>query len=1068
MLDVCDLIYVLKQNNGRLRGCLVTGFIGKELSKPSTLYDNVHISINGRFVEMNCCTIEFKGEDYVRTALGDGNNQKRYIIRGNMIMFIHAYTKLGDFYQVQGTVSFTSKKDTDVVGLFNFKRRENWALEPSTVKDIEVTYWDKSARPYNFLISSVKANGIVIPQDIQNMIPFRSFREESTGVLQKFGENNKSLEADNNNSDSADNNMVSETRTSGREIFSRREILKKNCELVNKLQGVLVDSEEQRKKQKEALSSKFHESDKYVKQLINNINSNWNNGGRRLLKEYISTVDGADSKYLGQTIKDYLVTIKDELFDYLFNDETILTASGKCLGIARKLFSNKEQFYSGVLGKIIGKDLTLAQLDCERNNVCFSEIVNKNPYILIMFCPSLKFKDIEYIALCMNKAGLQENRSQRNICMVYDYLVRSNGNDTLYEINELRNKKFALKITANERNLMWSRGTYLSKEKILNISKFLNIDVTKNKEGYLSENWVTYGNYCYSYLTDTEFTSACRNLVICGLGSMFEHKGVRYITSFALLEKELFVYNKIYELAEEEVDIKTLESNINCSIDEFIQKELDDFEEQKGFELEEQQRKCGELIKYPVSAIYGLAGGGKTTMSQCIANMLYDLYGDDYVIKYAAPTGIASKRLEEALDEKVYTMHSMFKIGHDIVIEEDSESNFLDVADCYIFDEMSMVALDLIYKVLKKVDKPRLILLGDISQLAPIQKGVPFRDFLNMIPCETLTVSKRSLEGSKISRNNDILINEPTTALEEGSDFSIVNTHTDNISSVIRSIVEYYIGKKPKGELKSLGITDETLLKKKFKPNEIQVLSPVAQLRYSWGTTSLNKMLQSVMNEQPSKNCFYVGKEDGLQLRINDRVLHTENNYRMLHYEYDGKYTFTRTCDYGVVNGDVGYIRAILKASQCIIEDADDMETYKDIEKLVRDDSDYIEDKDAYFLVVDYDGFYALYPIFENFDYQNNYQKVYRGNELNSLALAYALTVHKTQGSQRQLIIFALGRANFTDFINLNLIYTGVSRASVAEFLVGDVSSDSNSTLSKGRNRQQQKNVKTVMNLLYS
>lgn len=1065
MLDVCDLIYILKQNNGRIRNCIVTGYIGIEEEKPSTLYDSVDISINGRFVKMDCCTIEFKDEDYVRSLLHDGNNQRRYIVRGSLVTFVHSYTKLGDFYQIEGTLSFASKKDTDVVALFNFKKNGNWLLEPYNAKDVNVTNWDKSARPYNYLMESVKVGGLVIPQDIQGMRPFKAHKDKTASVLQSFGEPEKITEVSQEQLVARVDNKSS---VSGREFFSRRELVPKNQELINKLKISLDNAKSNRKKQKEVLGDKFKETDVYIDRLVRNIKSEWTRGGRVLLRDYIDTVDGSDGLYAGQPIKEYLLTIKNELFDYLYDSSVTLTASGECLRIARALFGDKERFYAGVFSKIIGKDLSSAQIECENNNVSFSALVNTSPYTLIMFCPSLSFKDIEYIALCVNKASLPDNRTQRNICLLYDYLLRSNGNDTVYSIQELAKNKFSIRITNNELQLIQTRGTYLSKEKILNINKFLNIDVTNNRDGYLTENWVNYGNYNYSYLTSTEFQIACKSLVVSGLGVLVEKDNIKYMGAYSLVEKEFFIYNKIYDIYEE-IDFKEEEERLGISIDEFISNELADFESQKGFVLEEQQKKCGELIKYKVSAIYGLAGGGKTTMAQCVVNMLLDLYGDDYVIKYAAPTGIASKRLEEVLEEKVYTMHSMFRVGGEIYVEEDNSSEFTVDADCYIFDEMSMVATDLLYKVLKRVKNPRIILLGDISQLAPISKGVPFRDLLHIIPCETLTVSKRSLEGSKISRNNDILINQPDVSLEEGDDFSILDTHNDSITNKIRGIVEYYLGKKSKESLLELGIKNSKILDKEFKPNEIQVLSPVAQPKYPWGTASLNRMLQSVFNPQPSNNCFLVGTQEGLQLRVGDRVLHKDNDYRILHYEYDGKYKFKRTCNYGVVNGDIGYIKGILPASQCIFEEADDNFTYEtEVKNLVRDDEEFVSDKNALFLVVDFQGFYALYPMYESAEYSTSYQRVYKGKELKSLDLAYALTVHKTQGSQRQLIIFAIGQMNFSDFISLNLLYTGVSRASVAEFLIGDVSSSPNSTLSRGRKRLQQNNVSTVMSLMYN
>jgi exodeoxyribonuclease V alpha subunit len=87
---------------------------------------------------------------------------------------------------------------------------------------------------------------------------------------------------------------------------------------------------------------------------------------------------------------------------------------------------------------------------------------------------------------------------------------------------------------------------------------------------------------------------------------------------------------------------------------------------------------------------------------------------------------------------------------------------------------------------------------------------------------------------------------------------------------------------------------------------------------------------------------------------------------------------------------------------------------------------------------------------------------------MKALDLAYALTVHKLQGSSAACIVFVIGKIPYNNtFINRNLIYTGVSRARESELLIGDVSNGRNSTLSKGRRIKQQENVETVMSLLY-
>jgi exodeoxyribonuclease V alpha subunit len=359
-----------------------------------------------------------------------------------------------------------------------------------------------------------------------------------------------------------------------------------------------------------------------------------------------------------------------------------------------------------------------------------------------------------------------------------------------------------------------------------------------------------------------------------------------------------------------------------------------------------------------------------------------------------------------------------------------------------------------LYQILRKVNQPKIIFLGDISQLAPIGKGMPFKDILHMLPCCTLNVGKRCLESSYIAENNDIIINSIDTPLAIGQDFqTLVCSEEEMQQTVLNSV---------KG---LLGITGQQPVGTRlYKATEVQVISPVVKPNYIWGTYQLNRALQPVFTPKP-KFKFKYDTQEGIEYREGDRVLHKENNNKFLHYQRIDEHTFQKTCEYGLVNGDIGYIRSVIKADQLkLLEVAEgDKADYEEIAETIRDDSLYITDKEAYFVAIEYDGFYALYLAYEDTE-----ENVVKSKDMKALDLAYALTVHKLQGSSAACIVFVIGKIPYNNtFINRNLIYTGVSRARESELLIGDVSNGRNSTLSKGRRIKQQENVETVMSLLY-
>ena len=415
-------------------------------------------------------------------------------------------------------------------------------------------------------------------------------------------------------------------------------------------------------------------------------------------------------------------------------------------------------------------------------------------------------------------------------------------------------------------------------------------------------------------------------------------------------------------------------------------------------------------------------------------------------------------------------MHSKFKLGvRTLGLKEEDKKGGI-YADCFIFDEMGMVTINLLYEIFSKIRNPRIIFSGDIAQLAPIGKGIPFKDIVSIIPTETLMVSKRSTSGSNIALNNSIISDKSTgdemEPLKDGNDFCICECNNDELPNKVCSIVKSYLS----------GTCPDFLDRSKYsnlaslqvKPSEIQVLTPVAQEKFSWGTKKMNLRLQNIFN--PRKDVYFkLFNQDGLELRVGDRVLNKDNSHQFMHYEYNGKAGFIKTWSCGVVNGDIGEILGIISANKCKfyeqIEPEPDDDPFAGMH--IRDDEDYCNDEYAKFLVVKYDDYVVLYLCKLDEEESNELMPVLKGKDLKMLDLAYALTVHKIQGGQNKLIIFMIGNMGYSEFITNNLILTGVTRAKEGEFLVGDVGDSDASTLSKGRRRFQHSDITSVNRLLY-
>ena len=469
-------------------------------------------------------------------------------------------------------------------------------------------------------------------------------------------------------------------------------------------------------------------------------------------------------------------------------------------------------------------------------------------------------------------------------------------------------------------------------------------------------------------------------------------------------------------------------------------------------------------------------------------------FGDSYRIIYGTPTGKACRRLAEVVGGDVRTLHSLFNIGIDATpylaestgmrnrhrpneSEEDMKPRI------YILDEMAMASSDLLYEVIRYLEPNDIIyFLGDIKQLPPIGRGVPFSILMNVLPCVELGVSKRAASGSLINYNC-MLINFVSDGkvieLKEGNDFYIKdcpnNMIVTNCCETFKNLI--------KGQYNN----------KVYKEDEIQVITEFKSSKFDWATMYLNPPIQKYLRTELNNDRLLFIRDikdktkEPPKFYKNDRIIHLNvNSYDMCRYKKvsDGFVHFKQVPTFGAVNGEVGKLVHIAPAESLTFEKFDRDEFIGSIDNLeelkknkfeeildhfekksdnLRDDTTY-QGSNAYFIIVQFydndleEEVYVMYRALKKNiknDVTNDLsdELVLVGGDLNNIDLAYALTAHKMQGSQAPAIIAVFGQGGSPEFVNRNMITVIITRSQEFVAMIGDVKGQ-DSSITKGRRKK--------------
>ena len=441
---------------------------------------------------------------------------------------------------------------------------------------------------------------------------------------------------------------------------------------------------------------------------------------------------------------------------------------------------------------------------------------------------------------------------------------------------------------------------------------------------------------------------------------------------------QVFVYPAQYYYLELNTARMLRELDIDCPEDEHIvERRISQIQKETGTVLDEMQKKAvKEAAGHGLLVLTGGPGTGKTTTINAIIRY-FESEGAE--LRLAAPTGRAAKRMTEATGYEAQTIHRMLELTG--MPEDDREGQPVHFernaenpleADVIIIDEMSMVDIHLMHSLLMAVTAGTRLILVGDENQLP--SVGPGNVLRDIIRSGQFPV----VELTKIFRQaseSDIVVN--AHKINRGEQVEINNKSRD-----------FFFLKRYDADIiirVVIALIQEKLPKYvEAKPFEIQVLTPMR--KGLLGVERLNQILQRYLNPpDPSKKEKEIGQ--GL-FREGDKVMQIRNNYQ-LEWEVRGRYGIPVDKGVGVFNGDTGIIRTI---------------------------NEFAELAEVEFE----DGRYAQYTF----------------KQLDELELAYAVTIHKSQGSEYPAVIIPI-LSGPRMLMNRNLLYTAVTRARKCVTVVG-------------------------------
>lgn len=387
-----------------------------------------------------------------------------------------------------------------------------------------------------------------------------------------------------------------------------------------------------------------------------------------------------------------------------------------------------------------------------------------------------------------------------------------------------------------------------------------------------------------------------------------------YLENFYSVEKEIATR------------IIRLDKSKNVKKIEHIENALKDIEKKSSIELSDKQREAVLSINDSnVTIITGGPGTGKTTIIKTIIDLFEERKKK---VVLTAPTGRAAKKMTEATGKEASTLHRLLGIGK--LDDEGIYSRHIDYkgepidADLIVVDELSMVDMFVMNYLLNCIYQgTKLILVGDVDQLASVGPGSVLKDLINSEVINTVKLDKifRQAAKSKIVLNahrvNNGLgfIKNDDEEIEEDTKQDFFFIKQNSTERMLQEVISLSTGR-----LEKFGNYD-------FFKN-IQVLTPTK--KGPLGTRELNKALQAVLN--PNLEELPERKSGDIVYRVGDRVMQIKNNYDIT-WERE-----TQPYGTGVFNGEIGTIIEIDEKEKIVKIQFDDEKVawyeYSDLDQI--------------------------------------------------------------------------------------------------------------------------------------
>ena len=404
-----------------------------------------------------------------------------------------------------------------------------------------------------------------------------------------------------------------------------------------------------------------------------------------------------------------------------------------------------------------------------------------------------------------------------------------------------------------------------------------------------------------------------------------------------------------------------------------IESRIRAIEKNTGMELDELQ---AEAVREAVcNGLVVITGGPGTGKTTTINTIIRYFEEEGMDIFLAAPTGRAAKRMSETTGFEAKTIHRMLELNGGVDGSEGFERNEQNPleTDVIIVDEMSMVDVSLMHALLKAVAEGTRLVL--VGDVNQLPSVGPGSVLRDVIESERFHVV-RLTKIFRQAAQSDIVVN--AHKINRGEEVFLDN----------KSMDFFFLKRYDANVIISIVIQLIQQKLPKFveaQPFDIQVLTPMR--KGLLGVERLNGILQQYLNPQDGSK--KEKEHGGILFREGDKVMQIKNNYQ-LEWEIRSRYGLAIDKGLGVFNGDMGIVRNI--------------DTYQETVSVEFEEGRMVD---------------------------------YSFKQLEELELAYAITIHKSQGSEYPAVVIPL-LTGPRMLMNRNLLYTAVTRAKKCVTLVGN------------------------------